>query len=120
MDEERALRAHAESGVAPRRHHKRCISHQELQGVTLTAEQVGPAQGKPRTIVALEAAVIDWLPCARIPSWPGALGGSSREAGDTFAVRPVQLAVIADATLQGPGRRNGAWEGRKLESRFSY
>lgn len=28
----------------------------------MTAEQVGPAQGKPRTIVALEAAVNDWLP----------------------------------------------------------
>jgi hypothetical protein len=52
-------------------------------------KQVGPAPGQPRTIVALEAAVIDWLPGARIPSWPGALGGSSKEAGDTFAVRPV-------------------------------
>jgi hypothetical protein len=27
--------------------------------------------------------------CARIPSWPGALGGSYGEAGDTSAVRPV-------------------------------
>ena len=27
---------------------------------------------KPITTVAFEAAVIDWLPLARIPSWPGA------------------------------------------------
>ena len=60
-------------------------------------KQVGPAPGKPRTIVALEAADNDWLPGARIPSWPGALGGSSKEAGDTFAVRPVS-----------PARNNGA------------
>ena len=36
------------------------------------AEQVGPANGKPITMVAFEADVIDWLPLARIPSWPGA------------------------------------------------
>jgi len=35
------------------------------------AEQVGPASGKPTTMVALEAAFNDWLPLARIPSWPG-------------------------------------------------
>jgi len=39
--------------------------------------------------VAFEAADIDWLPGARIPSWPGVLGDSNEEAGDTFAVRPV-------------------------------
>jgi hypothetical protein len=27
---------------------------------------------KPITTVAFEVAVIDWLPLARIPSWPGA------------------------------------------------
>ena len=43
-------------------------------------------------MLALEAAVIDWLPGARIPSWPGAPGGFTKEAGDTFAVRPVQIA----------------------------
>ena len=59
----------------------------------MTAEQVGPAPGKPTTMLALEAAVIDWLPGARIPSWPGAPGGfTKKEAGDTFAVRPVQIA----------------------------
>ena len=36
------------------------------------AEQVGPAKGKPIPTVAFEADVIDWLPLARIPSWPGA------------------------------------------------
>jgi len=36
------------------------------------AEQVGPASGKPITMVAFEAGYIDWLPLARIPSWPGA------------------------------------------------
>jgi hypothetical protein len=73
----------------------------------LTAEQVGPAQAKPRTIVALEAAVNDWLPCARIPSWPGAPGSSTTEAGDTFAVRPVQLNVIRGDHPENQ-RRNGA------------
>jgi hypothetical protein len=58
----------------------------------VTAEQVGPAPGKPTTMLALEAAVNDWLPGARIPSWPGAPGGSTNEAGDTFAVRPAQHA----------------------------
>jgi hypothetical protein len=36
------------------------------------AKQVGPASGKPKTRMALEADFIDWLPLARIPSWPGA------------------------------------------------
>ena len=54
-------------------------------------KQVGPAQGKPTTTLALEAAVIDWLPCARIPSWPGAPRRYIREAEDTFAVRPLRL-----------------------------
>jgi len=36
------------------------------------AEQVGPASGKPTTMVAFEAGRNDWLPLARIPSWPGA------------------------------------------------
>jgi hypothetical protein len=36
------------------------------------AKQVGPASGKPKTRMALEAAFIDWLLLARIPSWPGA------------------------------------------------
>jgi hypothetical protein len=36
------------------------------------AEQVGPANGKPITMVAFEADFNDWLPLARIPSWPGA------------------------------------------------
>jgi hypothetical protein len=35
------------------------------------AKQVGPARGKPITRVAFEADIIDWLPLARIPSWPG-------------------------------------------------
>jgi hypothetical protein len=52
-------------------------------------KQVGPAPGQARTIVAFEAVDIDWLPGARIPSWPGVLGDSSKEAEDTFAVRPV-------------------------------
>ena len=55
----------------------------------MMVKQVGPAPGQPRTIVAFEAVDIDWLPGARIPSWPGVLGDSSNEAGDTFAVRPV-------------------------------
>ena len=54
-------------------------------------KQVGPAQGKPTTMLALVAAVNDWLPCARIPSWPGAPSCSIREAEDTFAVRPLRL-----------------------------
>jgi hypothetical protein len=52
-------------------------------------KQVGPAPGTPTTNLAFEAASIDWLPGARIPSWPGTLGGPFAEAGDTFAVRPA-------------------------------
>jgi len=52
-------------------------------------KQVGPAPGTPTTNLAFEAAVNDWLPGARIPSWPGTLGGPFEEAGDTFAARPA-------------------------------
>jgi hypothetical protein len=63
---------------------------QELHDAkSVMVKQVGPAPGQPTTIVAFEAAIIDWLPGARIPSWPGALGDSRKEVGDTFAVRPV-------------------------------
>ena len=58
----------------------------------MTVKQVGPALVQPTTIVALEAVVNDWLTSARIPSWPGILGDSTREAADTSAVRPVQIA----------------------------
>jgi len=44
----------------------------DCTGIDVMAEQVGPANGKPTTMVALEADVNDWLPLARIPSWPGA------------------------------------------------
>jgi hypothetical protein len=64
----------------------------------VTVKQVGPAPGQPITTLAFEAAVIDWLPGARIPSWPGVLGDSSNEAGDTFAVRPVSLAPVPAAS----------------------
>jgi hypothetical protein len=57
----------------------------------VTVKQVGPAPGQPTTIVALETAANDWLPGARIPSWPGVPRDSNGEAGDTFAVRPVSL-----------------------------
>jgi len=74
-------------------------------------KQVGPAPGQPTTIVAFEAAVIDWHPGARIPSWPGVLGDSSKEAGDTFAVRPVSLSrsnVNSNVPLTGTElRRTG-------------
>ncbi len=68
--------------------------------MSVTVKQVGPAPGQPRTTLAFEAVVIDWLPGARIPSWPGALGGSYDEAGDTSAVRPALLT----ATLTQPRR----------------
>jgi len=41
-------------------------------------------------MVALEAAVIDWLPCVRIASWPGAPGDANEEAEDTSVVRPFK------------------------------
>ena len=44
-------------------------------------------------MVAFEAAVIDWLPCVRIASWPGVPRDANEEAGDTFVVRP-----FSDAT----------------------
>jgi hypothetical protein len=54
-------------------------------------------------MVALEAAVNDWLPCVRIASWPGVLGDASEEAGDTFVVRPVQntrrRSILAETAL---------------------
>ena len=78
----------------------------------MTVKQVGPAPGQPITTLALEAAVNDWLPRARIPSWPGALGGSSREAGDTFAVRPIQLDAIAETALQDRGGETALWKRR--------
>jgi hypothetical protein len=42
----------------------------------------------------LRGRCIDWLPGARIPTWPGVLGDRSNEAGDTFAVRPVSLTPV--------------------------
>ena len=65
-------------------------SHPGLPRDRVMVKQVGPAQGKPITMMAFEAAVNDWLPCARIPSWPGAHRAPTKEAGDTFAVRPAQ------------------------------
>jgi hypothetical protein len=44
-------------------------------------------------MVALEAAVNDWLPCVRIASWPGAPGDASEEAEDTSVVRPVSASI---------------------------
>lgn len=61
----------------------------------VTAEQVGPAPGQPITIVALEAAVNDWLSGARIPSWPGALG-SSNSRGRRYVCSPPR----SDARLE--------------------
>jgi hypothetical protein len=55
------------------------------------AKQVGPARGKPTTSLAFEAGFNDWLPCARIPSWPRvAKSDPHKEAADTFAVRPLR------------------------------
>ena len=65
---------------------------------SVTVNQVGPAPGQPITTLAFEAAVIDWLPGARIPSWPGVPRDSSNEAEDTFAVRPVSLALVSAAS----------------------
>jgi len=63
---------------------------QELQDAkSVTVKQVGPAPGQPITTLAFEAGVIDWLPGARIPSWPGVPRDFNEEAEDTFAVRPV-------------------------------
>src|SRR5262249_12967921 len=65
-------------------------SHPGLPSDRVMAEQVGPAYGKPITKMAPVAAFNEWLPYARIPSWPGARRAPAREAGDTFAVRPAQ------------------------------
>jgi hypothetical protein len=81
---------------------------------SVTVEQVGPAHGQPRTIVALEAAVDDWLPCARIPSWPGAPSVSNEEAADTSAVRPVHTLAAALACSYGNDQR--PYEGVPIDS----
>ena len=73
---------------------------QELQDATsVTVKQVGPAQGQPITIVAFEAVVIDWLPGARIPSWPGALGGSS-ERGRRYVCSPPRFTEAPPRQLE--------------------
>ena len=59
------------------------------RAVDVMVKQVGSAPGKPRTNLAFEAAVIDSLAGARIPSWPETLGGPVPEAGDSFPVRPA-------------------------------
>jgi len=90
LEAREALRTDGKGSLKDRRLNRSNVSPKELPDAkSVTVKQVGPAPGQPRTIVAFEAAVIDWLPGARIPSWPGASGGSSKEAGDTFAVRPV-------------------------------
>ena len=72
----------------------------------LDGEQVGPAPGQPITSLALEAAVIDWLPGARIPSWPGALG-SSNARGRRYVCSPPRsphrdsIAATAGTTIGG-------------------
>ncbi len=67
------------------------------------ANQVRPARVKPTTTLAVKAGFIDWLPCARIPSWPGAEKRSTQEAADTFAVRPRQPARSPDAPTNDNG-----------------
>jgi hypothetical protein len=59
-DEELAVpSAHGHSLYTVLRDEKR-----QRRKVGVMAKQVGPALGKPITTLALEAAVIDWLPCA--------------------------------------------------------
>jgi len=50
-------------------------------------------------MLALEAAVIDWLPGARIPSWPGAPGGFT-ERGRRYVCSPPR----SDRTGSEPQR----------------
>ena len=66
----------------------------------MMVKQVGPASGQPRTNLAFEAAVIDWLPGARIPSWPGVLG--------TPATRP-EIRLQSAPLHHSPTTTNGAW-----------
>ena len=56
----------------------------------MTVKQVGPAPGQPITILAFEAAVIDWLPGARIPSWPGVLG-DLQQRGRRYVCSPPRF-----------------------------
>ena len=90
LEEREAFRTDGQGRLRPQPLNGSENSPRELQdAMSVTVKQVGPAPGQPTTILAFEAAVIDWLPGARIPSWPGVLGDSNDEAGDTFAVRPV-------------------------------
>jgi len=55
--------------------------------IDLTAEQVGPTHGRAGNNGGLRGRFIDWLPCVRIPSWPGA-PGSSNVRGRRYACSP--------------------------------
>ena len=91
------MRSHDRKRVAP--------LTQELQDAkSVTVKQVGPAPGKPRTIVAFEAAVIDWLPSARIPSWPGVLGDSSKRPEIRLQSAPFHRTCYADCRSEGRKR----------------
>ena len=97
LESSAALHPDGQDGLKPHDHSRIEPLTQELQDAkSVTVKQVGPAPGQPTTIVTLEAAVIDWLPSTRIPSWPGVLGDPSNEAGDTLALRPVSPRPYAD------------------------
>jgi len=67
------------------------------------AEQVGPANGKPITTVAFEAVYIDWLPLARIPSWPGA-ASPNRMRPKIRLQSDSCLSLVSPSTLEMPRR----------------
>ncbi len=71
--------------------------------IDVMAEQVGPASGKPITRVAFEAGVIDWLPLARIPSWPGA----ERPNRTRPKIRLQSASVPTPRAGQTPSETNG-------------
>jgi energy-converting hydrogenase Eha subunit B len=55
-------------------------------------------------MVALEAAVIDWLPCVRIASWPG-LPGKPNVRGRRYVCSPPRSALNPNDDGYGNGAK---------------
>ena len=74
----------------------------------MMVKQVRPAPGSRQQLWPSRPITSIGFPGARIPSWPGVLGDSSKEAGDTFAVRPVsppRSNVNGNVPMTGTGLR---------------
>ena len=75
-------------------------SPEELHDATsVTVKQVGPAPGQPRTIVAFEAAVIDWLP-GRADSFMAGGPQGLQQRGRRYLCSPPRFAEALTRLIQ--------------------